>query len=66
MLGWKKATELAMTSFIRSTGSVTLAALFKKTEQHDWEVGTYSRTVMGAMHLIGKLMPTKLNLPLNI
>ncbi len=55
-----------MTNLNLSRGSLTLAALFKYIAQHDWEVGIYSKTEIGAIHLIGKLVEIRLNCPLNI
>jgi hypothetical protein len=43
-----------------------LAALFKYIAQQDWEVGICSRTEIGAIHFIGKLIEMRLNYPLNI
>lgn len=43
-----------------------LAALVRYTEQHELEEGSAWSTEVGAMHLIGKEVLIKLNLPLKI
>lgn len=55
-----------MTSFILSTGSLESAAAVRKTGLTCWIVAMTSRIERGHMHLMGKLMVVRLNLPLRI
>ena len=60
------AIEDVITSFILSMGSWVSAAALMKTGLTCWIVAITSRIERGHMHLIGKLMVVRLNLPLRI